>query len=112
MRTVNTTCGMTRDKGLNELFLSSSLKYMQKIVVPYKRTTLARVARDHTDVITVLSFRHDRNPFTVDKTLLNIETGGTVVSSVNVQNERTFENNILESITGRDDFTIFCKRSM
>jgi hypothetical protein len=29
-------------------------------LVPYKRTTLARVARDHTDVITVLSFRHDR----------------------------------------------------
>lgn len=80
--------------------------------VPYKRTTLARVARDNTDVITMLSFRHDRNPFTVDKTLLNIETGVTVVSSVNAQDERTFDNNILESITGRDAFTIFFKRSM
>jgi hypothetical protein len=48
----------------------------------------------------------------VDKTLLNIETGVTVVSSVNAQDERTFDNNILESITGRDAFTIFFKRSM
>jgi hypothetical protein len=32
-------------------------------LVPYKRTTLVRVARDHTDVITVLSFRHDRKTF-------------------------------------------------
>jgi len=72
----------------------------------------ARVDTNHNDVITVLSFLHERNLFTVDKTLPNIETGVTAVSDVNAHCTHTVDHNILEPITRTDSFTISFKRSM
>lgn len=60
----------------------------------------------------MLSFIHELDIFTVDKSLPHIERGVKAVSDVNSHYTNTIDQNILEPITGTYSFTISFKRSM
>jgi hypothetical protein len=58
----------------------------------HKEATRARKERDRKDTLAILEYLCDRNPFTSDVSLRNIETGVVAEPDVNVdiQNTATF----------------------
>ena len=118
MRSLKTTGGMTRGRGMSEgqraqWILSmpdcSEINHaMQEFTgVSYnssdqhKEDGESRRVRDHQDVKTMVSFLAERDPFVEDVSLRNIETGVTADSCVNVDNSRELGMKILTSMDGR-----------
>ena len=63
------------------------------------------------DTLKILSFLQERNPFTDDKSLRNIETGVTAESSVNVDQAKEIGMMIIESMAGKNILDYTFKKS-
>ena len=117
MRSLKTNGGLTRGQGMTEqqrLIWSLSMpacgemnKTMQELTgVSYnsgeqnKDLTQARQARDWKDTKTLLSYLHDRNPFTSDPSLRSICTGVHAHSTVNVDKAKDVGDAILVNMDG------------
>ena len=73
----------------------------------HKETSNSRKKRDKMDTLKILSFLQERNPFSEDISLRNIETGVTADASVNVDKAKEIGTKIIESMAGKNivDFT-------
>ena len=124
MRTMKTTGGLTRGRGMAELqrmqwllsmpACSSVNAAMQTLTEAdfvtsdqHKDVTTARQARDDKDARSLLDYLQHRDPFERDTSLQNIATGVTANSTVNVDQAREVGCKILQSMTGQNvsDFT-------
>ena len=112
MRSVKTTGGMTRGKGMTEcqhvqwLLSMPSCAAMNVAMQTFcgtdfhtssqhKEMGKSRMERDYKDSQTFLSFLTERNPFFEDSLLRNIETGVTADASVNTYKAKEIGNNWL-----------------
>ena len=128
MRSVKTTGGMTRGKGMSECQRAQWLLSMPACAamnvamqsfcgtdyhtsLQHKETGKSRIDRDYKDSQTFLSFLIERNPFCEDKLLRNIETGVTSDPSVNVHKATEVGNNILQAMVGKNAFDYSFKKS-
>ena len=102
MRSVKTTGGLTRGRGMSEnqralwlfsmpicLQMNNAMQELSKTLYQsseqHKEMGKSRTARDSKDMITVLTYLRERTPFIKeDKELRNIETGVTADPAVNV----------------------------
>jgi len=79
----------------------------------HKETGKSRTARDTKDMHIVLSFLRERSPFTNSETeLMNIETGVTADTNVNVDEAVTIGEMIVQNMTGKVAGKFSFKRSM
>ena len=128
MRSMKTSGGLTRGRGMTEqqrlIWLLSMPacaevnKSMQELTgVSYntgeqnKDITKARMARDWKDIITVLKYLQDKNPFTSDTSLRNISTGVHAHSTVNVNYAKDVGKAILTKMEGNTAADYTFKRS-
>ncbi|CAG2250738.1 unnamed protein product [Mytilus edulis] len=103
MRSVKTSGGMTRGKGMTEVqrakwllsmpacsSINSAMQTVENLQYTtseqHKESTKSRQERDNKDVLTILSYLRERNPFSESLDLRNIETGVTATDEVNVHN--------------------------
>lgn len=61
---------------------------------------------------TVVQFLNERNPFSENVSLRNIETGVTATNEVNVQHALSVGQSIINSMEGQNAFSISFKRSL
>ena len=118
MRSMKTSGGLTRGRGMSEqqriLWLLSMPacaevnKSMQEFTGVHFNTgeqnkdmSKARQERDWTDTQTVLHYLHDRNPFGGDPVLRNIHTGVHANRTVNVDTAKAIGDVILNSMVGK-----------
>lgn len=128
MRSVKTTGGMTRGKGLSESQRAQWLLSMPSCVEinnamqlfsgkefqtspQHKELGKSRNERDFKDTQTFLSFLEERNPFREDPLLFNIETGVTTDSKVNAHHAKVVGNKVVESMIGQNVFELTFKKS-
>ena len=128
MRSVKTTGGMTRGKGMSEYQRAQWLLSMPACAAmnvamqtfcgtdfhtssPHKDTGKSRMERDYNDSQTFLSFLTERNPFCEGTLLRNIETGITSDSSVNAYKAVEIGNSILQAMIGKNIFDYSFKKS-
>ena len=119
MRTMKTTGGLTRGRGMSEsqraLWVlsmpacSDINRAMQTFTEldfwsteQHKDVTTARQTRDNDDLRSLLGFLQNRNPFDRDTSLHNIATGVTADSNVNADEARNVGCKILESMEGEN----------
>ncbi|MES9879832.1 MAG: hypothetical protein ABW185_03025 [Sedimenticola sp.] len=119
MKSVKTTGGLTRGRGLTETQRLVWLMSMPKCVevnnamqeftsVSYstseqhKDVTDARQKRDVEDTRTLLVYLKDRDPFLESKPLRNIVTGVIADCSVNADNAKAVGSNIVDSLVGKN----------
>ncbi|CAG2256238.1 unnamed protein product [Mytilus edulis] len=117
MRSVKSTGGLTRGRGMGEvqrtlwlLSIPTLAEYnhaMQQLTgTGYKTSdqhienSKTRMERDNKDSNMLTEFLTERNPFTNDKTLRNIETGMVADSDANADEAKTVGDKIIESIAG------------
>ncbi|CAG2245843.1 unnamed protein product [Mytilus edulis] len=117
MRSVKSTGGLTRGRGMGEvqrtlwlLSIPTLAEYnhaMQQLTgTGYKTSdqhienSKTRMERDNKDSNLLTEFLTERNPFTNDKTLRNIETGMVADSDANADEAKTVGDKIIESIAG------------
>ncbi|CAG2250734.1 unnamed protein product [Mytilus edulis] len=129
MRSVKTSGGMTRGKGMTEVqgrngffqcqhaqvsiqLCKQSKIYSIQLVNNTKKHKIETRERDNKDVLTILSYLRERNPFSESLDLRNIETGVTATDEVNVHNTELVGKKIIESMKDQDAFSISFKRSM
>ncbi|KAJ8377274.1 hypothetical protein AAFF_G00261830 [Aldrovandia affinis] len=118
MRSMKTSGGLTRGRGMTEL---QRLKWllsmpacaevnnaMQELTGVNHNTgdqnkdmTDARQARDMKDTLTVLNYLQERHPFCSDPSLRSISTGVYAHPSVNVDKAKAVGNTILVSMDGQ-----------
>ncbi|KAJ8416228.1 hypothetical protein AAFF_G00382500 [Aldrovandia affinis] len=118
MRSMKTSGGLTRGRGMTEL---QRLKWllsmpacaevnnaMQELTGVNHNTgdqnkdmTDARQARDMKDTLTVLNYLQERHPFCSDPSLRSISTGVHAHPSVNVDKAKAVGNTILVSMDGQ-----------
>ena len=118
MRSLKTTGGMTRRRGMTELqksvwFLSTPAcaeinRSMQEVTrVKYEasdqhnETTQARLAKDFKDSVNIIKYIFARNPFGNWKELMSIDTGEVAIPAVNVDTAHAIGMNIITSMTGK-----------
>lgn len=118
MRSMKTSGGLTRGKGMTELQRVTWLLSMPKCSEinnamqeltgvshftseQHKDTTETRIDRDNSDIQKLVGYLRNRNPFTGDLTLRNIATGVTAVSVVNVDNAYDVGMKILKKMHGK-----------
>ena len=118
MRSVKTTGGLTRGRGMSEiqrlvwLFSRPTCleinNTMQKFCsVSYstsdqhKEATRTRVEKDLKDTKIVLSYLLERNPFSDDCTLRNIATGVTADDTINAEEAKAIGTSIIDSMIGK-----------
>ncbi|CAC5397934.1 unnamed protein product [Mytilus coruscus] len=79
-----------------------------------KRPGLTRQKRDKDDIMTVLSFIKDQDPFKGDDFLRNIESGITADSSVNTDSAEEVGKGIIQSLVGKNimDYTFRKKQKL
>ena len=119
IRSIKTTGGLTRGRGMNEcqraLWILSmpdcaTVNYaMQSVTATnfyssdqHKEEGIIRQKRDTKDTMTITSFLRDRNPFVEQEDLRNIETGVTASSDVNVDKAKGVGIKILSSMEGEE----------
>ena len=118
MRTLKTTGGLTRGRGMTEQkrltwvmampACAEFNKIMQDVTgINYntgeqnKDMSVTRQDRDWKDTNTVLRYLSDRNPFTSDIGLHNISTGVHAPSSVDVDQAKTVGKAIIDDMKGQ-----------
>ena len=128
MRSVKTSGGLTRGRGMTErqrltwLLSMPACAEMNRVMldltgVSYstgeqnKDMTKSRQARDMKDTRSLLFSLAERNPFTPHQDLMNIMNGVHADSSVNVENAKEIGQTILESMTGKSAVEFKFKRS-
>ena len=128
LRSVKTTGGMTRGKGMSEqqraqwvlsMPACSSINLaMQKVENlhyetsdQHKESTKSRQERDNKNLMTVVNFLNERNPFFENSSLRNIETGVSATEDVNVQHACGIGQIIVDYMDGMDAFSISFKRN-
>ena len=77
----------------------------------HKESTKSRQERDNKDLMTVVNFLNERNPFIENSSLRNIETGVSATDEVNVQHACGIGQSIVDSMDGMDAFSISFKRN-
>ncbi|CAC5392562.1 unnamed protein product [Mytilus coruscus] len=114
MRCIKTTVGLTRGRGMTDaqrtlwiLSMPQCIQIneaMQQITgvnfetsEQHKEMCIPRKERDNKDT-TFLDFLEERNPFSIDKELRNIETGATGDNNVNSDNALVIGHNIISSM--------------
>ena len=124
MRTMKTTGGLTRGRGMAESQRTQWLlsmpacstvnAAMQKLTeVDYvtsdqhKDATLARQSRDDKDTRSLLDYLQHRSPFDRDSSLQSVATGVTADTNVNADKAKEVGSKILQSMVGKNvgDFT-------
>lgn len=118
MRSVKTTGGLTRGRGMTEnqrlvwlLSMPACAEVnnsMQELTetryatsMQHKDLSKTRLTRDETDSRNILNFLVDRNPFSNDTSLHNIATGIIADGKVNVDEAESVGNAILKSMSGK-----------
>ena len=115
MRSVKTTGGLTRGRGMGEKQRTSWLLSMPACAEmnaaiqdfkqinyetseQHKEMSTARLKRDEKDSKAVLQYLQDRNPFTDDTSLRNISTGVVAQASANAERAEEIGKSILSSM--------------
>ena len=115
MRSIKTSGGMTRGRGMGEnqraqwimsmpacADMNEAMQQLTGIGFHttdiHKEATLSRKTRDMKDILTVLDFLKVRNPFDEDSSLKNIHTGEIADASVNADDARNVGIKIIESL--------------
>ena len=128
MRSLKSTGGMTRGRGLSEAQRAQWLLSMPvcteiNIAVQelthtsfstsdqHKESTHTRIAKDFKDSQIIMSYIIDRNPFSGDSSLRNIHNGVTAGEGVNADDAISVEQKIVEGMVGQDAFAYSFKRS-
>ena len=118
MRSIKTTGGLTKGRGLTEtqrLVWLLSMPYAADIndamqtltgvrytsTEQHKDITIARVHRDMNDILKLLNFLECRNPFMEDSGLRNITNGVMANAAVNTDKALSVGNSILKQMTGQ-----------
>lgn len=119
MRSVKTTGGLTRGKGISEIQrlvwlmsmpicadVNNSMQSLTGVNYvtseQHKDTTKARKERDHKDTNTIIAYLAERNPFSIESSLRNIATGVVAENSVNCDKSREVGEKIVEALKGKD----------
>ena len=112
MKSVKTTGGLTRGRGMDELQpaswllsmpacaeINASMQNLTEIGFStreqHKEMSLSRLKRDEKDAKAVLSYLQDRSPFSSDISLRNISTGIVAQESANVERAESISKAIL-----------------
>lgn len=124
MRSIKTTGGLTRGRGMSEsqralwilsmpdcaevnnaMMSFTGTKFYS--LDQHKEDGVSRQKRDSRDTMIFASFLEERNPFVEEEVLRNIETGVTATSNVNVDRAKDIGLRILKSMEGKCvlDFT-------
>ncbi|KAK6172757.1 hypothetical protein SNE40_016353 [Patella caerulea] len=129
MRSMKTTGGLTRGRGMAESQRTQWLLSMPACADvngamqdlteanyvtsdQHKDSTMTRKTRDNRDNLALLGFLQDRNPFTHKSSPRNIATGVAADVSVNVHNALEVGNNIIKSMEGKNALDyVFKKKS-
>ncbi|CAC5372508.1 unnamed protein product [Mytilus coruscus] len=77
----------------------------------HKEATRARKERDRVDTLAILEYLSERNPFTNDVSLRNIETGVEAEPDVNVDKAESIGNKTLELMKGQKILNYSFKKS-
>ena len=118
MRSVKTTGGPTRGRGITEIQrlvwllsmpltaeVNSSMQCLTEVAYvtndEHKESSKSRIERDLKDTKTVLEFLEERNPFSPDTSLRNVVTGVTAAKSVYVDRAQEIGHRIFNSMTGK-----------
>ena len=121
MRSVKSTGGMTRGRGMSELQrtlwllsmpacaeINTAMQQLTSVDFntseQHKEVGRSRVNRDEKDTLSFLSYLQQRNPFEVDDddySLRNIETGVTADSAVNVEKANEIGTRTLQDMVGK-----------
>jgi uncharacterized secreted protein with C-terminal beta-propeller domain len=75
-------------------------------------STKSRQERNNKDLMIVVNFLNERNPFFENSSLRNIETGVSATEDVNVQHACGIGQSIVDSMDGMDAFSISFKRNL
>ena len=120
MRSLKTTGGMTRGRGMTDVqrsvwLLSTPIcaeinQAMQLLTgvnyetsEQHKETTKARFTRDYNDAKIVMKYALERNPFDNNqKDLINLQTGEVAETNVNVDNAKNIGKLISETMKGKE----------
>jgi hypothetical protein len=128
MRSIKSSGGLTRGRGIGEaqraqwiLSMPACADYnsaMQEHTgVGYftrdqhKEASHARKERDRKDTLAILEYLCDRNPFTSNVSLRNIETDVVAEPDVNVDKAENIGNRTLEMIKGENVLSFSFKKS-
>jgi hypothetical protein len=128
MRSVKSSGGLTRGRGIGEaqraqwiLSMPACADYnsaMQELTgVGYftsdqhKEASHARKERDRKDTLAILEYLCDRNPFTSNVSLRNIETGVVAEPDVNVDKAENIGTRTLEMMKGENVLSFNFKKS-
>ena len=76
----------------------------------HKEATRARKERDRKDTLAILEYLCDRNPFTSDVSLRNIETGVVAEPDVNVDKAENIGTRTLEMMKGENVLSFSFKK--
>jgi hypothetical protein len=121
MRTIKTTGGLTRGRGMDELQRTRWLlahpvcaeinEAMQELTEAeyqvseqHKDMSEARKVRDHTDCLTILKYFQDYCPFMSNDELYNTATGITADPTCNQHKALEVGNAIIQKMEGHDAF--------
>ncbi len=115
MKSVKTTGGLTRGKGMSEaqrlvwltsrpscLEINNTMQKFSSVSYStsdqHKEATSARIERYLKDIMILLSFLRDRNSFNDDPTLRNIITGVTAENKINAENAKRIGTTTINSM--------------
>lgn len=129
MRSVKTSGGMTRGKGMSELqrakwilsmpacsSINTAMQSFENVSYQtseqHKESTKSRQDKDDKDMMALLEFLKERDPFVDDEKLRNIETGVTATTEVNAHQAHEVGIKIVKEMDGKDALTLSFKRSM
>lgn len=73
----------------------------------HKEAGNSRMEKDKKDIVSMLGFPRERDPFGELPSLRNIETGVTVDSKVNVDSAKEVGEKIIESMSGKSISTYY-----
>eukprot|EP00795_Rhopilema_esculentum_P011181 gene11182-biopygen2781 len=121
MRSLKTSGGLTRGRGMSETQrliwllsmpataeINEAMQEFTEVTFSsseqHKDTSEARISRDLKDTNSLLSFFQVRDPFSDDCSVCNIATGVTAIDTVNADVAKEVGNKILEKMTGQ-----YCK---
>ena len=127
MRSVKSTGGLTRGRGINEVQRSiwllstpataeinramqefSGVKYHTSD--QHKEVSSTRIERDHRDALKIFEYLLDHNPFEFGTGLVNISTGEVAAENVNVYNAREIGESIIQGMKGCSVFDYSFKK--
>lgn len=119
MRSIKTTGGLTRGRGMTEIQRLVWLMSMPSCAEvndamqectgvnyltseQHKDTTKARIIRDFKDEQEIISFLSQNNPFSKDTSLRSIASGVLAEAKVNVDKTKEVGDHIIKSLKGKD----------